>query len=128
MEFVNYRLSKISPKQVKLLNYSAGKNYSGHERELTAVALSSKGSSTLLSLQFSLVHSSFRFSAFPLARLRPDTLAHIHRHMHLQVYAHILQGEQPEETYVFRMPENIEAENCALGLREISWISLDGSK
>lgn len=78
---MNYRLSKVNPKKTKLLNYSVGKNYFDHERA-DGRRFAEQGSSTPLSLQFSLTHSSFRSSTFPLARLRPDTLARIHMYRH----------------------------------------------
>lgn len=72
----------MSPK-TKFLNYSVRqkllRSWKSWRQSLC------RGSSTPLSLQFSLAHSSFRSLAFPLARLRPDTLAHIHRHMRVQI-------------------------------------------
>ena len=77
MEFKLIDCLKWVLKQTKLLNYSIGKNYSDHE-ELTVVTLPSKGRQPHWVYNFPSLIRPFVPQLF--ARLRPDTLAHIHRH------------------------------------------------
>lgn len=76
-------MSKISLKKTKLLNYSIGKNYSDHERA-DGSRFAEQGSSTPLSLQFSLIR--------PFVSRRFHSLDRVRTRLHVYIGKYILHA------------------------------------